>query len=231
MFVTVVVWGSCTVWLPEDYSYLSTLISILANGITFFFSHFWINRGFKMVDCTTKRRLSEYKQAHVCLNSLPRKVCIYVQKQLQRSEAPYILAGILCLLNLTIPHLLCNSVIKSHPKYLMVIHSIGAFLSVLLMLKEKWSLPCQVKFMPFLFHLTLLYCLPFTSMLMCIISQVNSSFLANILLSLTFLVVLADWGMALILSIVGLGLGLLFYPYFGSISCSLHITPARLGNC
>ena len=50
MVVTLVTWATCKLFLPEAYDYLATLISILANGIAFFGTHFYINKGFKTVD-------------------------------------------------------------------------------------------------------------------------------------------------------------------------------------
>ena len=50
MWVTIGAWVACKLCLPTDYSYLSTLLCILVNGIVFFSTHCWINKGFKTVD-------------------------------------------------------------------------------------------------------------------------------------------------------------------------------------
>ena len=48
--VTIVAWVACKLLLPEAYDYLTTLLCILVNGIAFFGTHCWINKGFKTVD-------------------------------------------------------------------------------------------------------------------------------------------------------------------------------------
>jgi len=229
MFVTVAAWLSCNVFLPEDYNYLATLISIVVNGLTFFSSHFWINNGFKTVKQPRSRYLNEYEHNSSFLqNFLPKNLYAYIQQQLQLQDSSYILAGMFCLLNVIIPHFLWDNMIKLHTKFLLVIYSLGSILSLILMLQDKFSRSFQEKYLPYLFYLALLYCLPFSSTLMFIISHGDSCWLTNIFLCLILLMVLVDWGMILLLSLLGLGFSLLFYPYFGCVKWEWHVTSMYL---
>ena len=219
-----------TLLLPDIYSPLAILISTIINGITFFGTHLWIYKGFKMVERRIEKHLNEYTPPRSFLKDLfPKNILAYVQKQLQVHEAPYVLAGIFCLLNLVMPHFIWVNIIKAHPTCLLVVHTIGAVLSVLLIAKDKWSTTFQVKYMPSLLYLTLLYCLPFSSTMMCIISRGDVSCMTNLLLAITLLVVLVDGKMVILLSVLAIALNLLLYPYFGPIDWAWQwYTPVRL---
>ena len=228
--VTIVAWVACKLLLPEDYDYLTTLLCIIVNGIAFFGTHFYINKGFKTVDRSGEQPLSSYTPASSLLARFTsKKILAYIQKQMHVEEYPYVVTGIFCLLNLIVPHFLWDQVIKVHTKCVLVAHVVGGMLCVLLMAKEKWSSFFQARCLPIVFYLTLFYCLPFTSTLMFIISRGDSCWLANILLSLTALVVLVDWGMFFLLSMLGIGLSLLLYPHFGPIDLEWHTSSYCLG--
>ena len=50
MCITLLGWGSCKLWLSEAYAHFSLLISILANGFTFFGMHILQNKGLAIVN-------------------------------------------------------------------------------------------------------------------------------------------------------------------------------------
>ncbi|MBX9889825.1 MAG: sodium:solute symporter family protein [Amoebophilaceae bacterium] len=50
-----------TLLLPDLYSPLAILISTVTNGMTFFCTHFYINKGFKTIDRMAEKYLSEYR--------------------------------------------------------------------------------------------------------------------------------------------------------------------------
>ncbi|MBX9890562.1 MAG: sodium:solute symporter family protein, partial [Amoebophilaceae bacterium] len=229
MCTTILVWVGCKCFLPEAYDYLSLLITIVTNGVTFLGTHLYINKRFKTVQRHKEQYLNTFTPSRPFFQDLlPKNLLVYVQQQLKGYNPPYVLAGIFCLFNLIVPHFLLNQFIKAHTKYLLVAHVLGGVLSVLLMAKEKWTPFFQAKYLPALFYWTLLYCLPFTSTLMFILSGGDSNWLAHLLLSLTCLLVLVDWGMALLLTILGLGLTFLVYPHFGPIDWEWHTTSGNL---
>jgi len=142
----------------------------------------------------------------------------YVNKQYTLvQEVPSVLMGMFCLLHLFIPHLLCHTILQAHPKCLLTTSIMGAVLSMLLMLKDNFSASFQATYLLRLFYLTLLWCLPFTSSLLFIMSQGDINWLGHLLLGLTVFTIWIDWGMILLVSILGIGLNLFPYPYFGPI--------------
>ncbi|MBX9889875.1 MAG: HD domain-containing protein, partial [Amoebophilaceae bacterium] len=230
--ITIGAWVACKLLLPEDYDYLTTLLCIVVNGISFFGTHCYINKGFKKVKRKKELHLNEFTPSSPFFQDLlPKNLLVYVQQQLKKCNPPYVLAGIFCLLNLIVPHFLLNQIIKAHPKCLLISHFFGGILAVLLMAKEKWSKTFQVNYLPTLFYFTLLYCLSFTSMLMFMLSRGDGNWLAHLILSLTCLVALVDWGMALLLIVLGVGLNLLFYPYFGPIDWEWYTTSVNIRMC
>ena len=104
---------------------------------------------------------------------------------------------------------------------MLTVRFIGAFLCVLLIVEEKWP-KSLLPYMPTFWHLTLLYCLPFTSTMMFLLTQGSSEWLVNIAIVIILLFLLADWLSALVLGIVGVALGWLVYRYFvGEVGLSL----------
>jgi hypothetical protein len=96
---------------------------------------------------------------------------------------------------------------------LLAIKLIGALLCVGLLLKPYWPHQLASRF-PIYWHLTLLYCLPFSFTLLFLMNGSNVEWLVNISLEITLLIVLVDWITFLILSILGTTLGILFYIQF-----------------
>ncbi|MBX9889824.1 MAG: HD domain-containing protein [Amoebophilaceae bacterium] len=156
------------------------------------------------------------------------KILVYAQKQVQQYGASYVLVGIFCIINLLVPQLIWMHTIKGHPYCLFIIHTIGAILCVLLIVRDKWGKYFKHKYLPILFHLTLLYCLPFTSTLMFMASQCDSSCLINLCLSLAFLMVLVDWKTMMLLSMLGISLALSTYPHFAPLKVGLYTTSSAL---
>ncbi|MBX9889945.1 MAG: sodium:solute symporter family protein, partial [Amoebophilaceae bacterium] len=104
MVVTIAAWVACKLLLPEDYDYLTTLLCIVVNGIAFFGTHFYINKGFKKVERQKEQCLNEFTPSSPFFQDLlPKNLLVYVQQQLKKCNPPYVLAGIFCLLNLIVP--------------------------------------------------------------------------------------------------------------------------------
>jgi len=155
MFVTIAAWVMCKLYLPEDYSYLSILLCILANGSAFFGTHLYLNKGFKRSDRRKVEYLSEYHTAPAFFDRLPQRIYAYVKKQYQSQELSYILAGVSCLIHSIIPHLLCDKIIHfyaSNLNWLFLVYSLAIVLCILLMLKDKYSAHFQATYLPFFFY-------------------------------------------------------------------------------
>ncbi|MCU0318423.1 MAG: hypothetical protein MUC61_03785, partial [Amoebophilaceae bacterium] len=78
-------------------------------------------------------------------------------------------------------------------------------------------------------HLTLLYCLPFTSTVMFLLTQGSIEWLINVALTIMFLIVLVDWLSFVVLTALGVLLGLMFYTLaIGPIQLQLDFSTRYL---
>jgi hypothetical protein len=84
-------------------------------------------------------------------------------------------------------------------------------------------------YLPTYWHLTLLYCLPFTSTVMSLLTQGSVKWLINVALTIMFLIVLVDWLSFVILTALGIALGSLFYTLaIGPIQLQLDFSTGYL---
>jgi hypothetical protein len=99
------------------------------------------------------------------------------------------------------------------PQYedmMIYLRGIGAVLCVLLIVQEKWP-QALLPYFPTFWHLTVLYCLSFTNTLMFLLTEFNTEWLMSTLGIIILLLVVLDWATAIIIGLLGVGLGLLFY--------------------
>ena len=76
--------------------------------------------------------------------------------------------------------------------------------------------------MPVFFHITVLYCLPFTNTFMFLLTDGSLDWLSNVVLVIILLIVLIDWVSFLYISILGIFFGFLFHVVVvGPITFSL----------
>ena len=98
----------------------------------------------------------------------------------------------------------------AHSELILYLRFIGAMACGLLVVKDKWP-KSLLPYLPTFWHFTLLYCLPFTSTVMFLLTQGSAEWLINMTLTIMFLIVLVDWMSFMILTILGIALGFLFY--------------------
>jgi len=105
---------------------------------------------------------------------------------------------------------------------------VGATLCGLLIVKDKWP-ESLLPYLPTFWHLTLLYCLPFTSTVMFLLTQGSVEWLINVALTIMFLIVLVDWMSFIILTVLGVAVGFLFYTLaIGPIDLHLDFSTGYL---
>ena len=98
----------------------------------------------------------------------------------------------------------------------------------LLIVKAKWP-ELLLPFFPTFWHLTLLYCIPFTSTVMFLLTQGSTEWLINVAITIMFLIVLVDWTTFLILTALGISLGFLFYTQVvGPVNIQLDFSSGYL---
>ena len=158
----------------------------------------------------------------------PQRIITYSQTQAQKYGAPYVLLGIFVAMIYTLPYFLWSSTTLHHQSTMLMLRFIGATLCGLLIVKDKWP-SYLLPYLPTFWHLTLLYCLPFTGTVMFLITQGSVEWLINIAITIMFLIVLVDWLSFIILTLLGISLGLLFHHLaLGPISLQLDFNTGYL---
>ncbi|XWN35578.1 MAG: HD domain-containing protein [Roseivirga sp.] len=223
--------------LPAENSHLNVLISTLTNGIVFLSTHVIANSGFLVVNRSTDgiRRENLWQPKSETLSAqlqqwipTPRKIISYSQQRVATYSAPYILFGVFCCINFTLPYFMWAQSLTQAPHLMLYLRLIGATLCALLIVQEKWP-SFLLPFFPTFWHLTLLYCIPFTSTVMFLLTQGSTEWLINVAITIMFLIVLVDWMSFVILTALGIGLGFLFYTQLiGSINIQLDFSSGYL---
>ena len=234
--VTLLTFCAGKLWLPEAHSHFLVLICLLASGLTFFTVHWVRHRGFVVVKRSTQETEDHLWQPHHqdLLSSLrqslptPQRIVKYSQKQVEKYGAPYILFGAFCCINYTLPYFMWEHDTPGASHLMLYLRTMGAMACGLLLVRDKWP-QSFLPYLPTFWHLTLLYCLPFTSTVMFLLTQGSVEWLINVALTIMFLIVLVDWISFMILTVLGVVLGLLFYTQIvGPISLQLDFSTGYL---
>lgn len=219
LVITLAVFISTKLFLPQEKSYLITLICILANGITFFGSHLIKYKGFAIVKREQQiDRLWNPKPKAISdvLKSLlptPKHIIQYSQVKVSQYSAPYILFGVFFAINYIAPYFMWAITPVEHDNLVNILRLIGGVLCGLLIVEEKW--PSALKrYLPNFWHLTVLYCLPFTSTIMFLLTHGSMEWMVNIMGIIILLFILVDWLSGLIIGLTGMVLGFFFYQLF-----------------
>ncbi|TSJ81383.1 hypothetical protein FPG78_05380 [Cardinium endosymbiont of Dermatophagoides farinae] len=96
---------------PAMYNILSIPIITLTSGLIFFFVHYWRYKGWIKIDRAVNKFIIMFKPANRRVFKIINKemlnlhtILFYIQNNVQRYGAPYLLFGALCGCNLLIPH-------------------------------------------------------------------------------------------------------------------------------
>jgi hypothetical protein len=111
---------------------------------------------------------------------------------------------------------------------MLYLRTLGAMACGLLLVRDKWP-KSLMPYLPIFWHLTLLYCLPFTGTVMFLLTQGSVEWLINVALTIMFLIVLVDWISFIILTVLGITLGSFFYTLvIGPIDLHLDFSTGYL---
>jgi Na+/proline symporter len=221
-------------YLPAHYDHFAILILIAVNAMIFFGMHLVRHKGFVVVE--RHQSTSELWQpaalslmTHMkMLLPTPQNIIAYSQDKVQKYGAPYTLFGVFITIAYTLPYFLWSYVPLDHRSIMLIIRLIGGVSCSLLIVKEKWP-KSLLPYLPTYWHLTLLYCLPFTSTVMFLLTQGSVEWLINVALTIMFLIVLVDWMSFIMLTVLGVSLGLLFYTLaIGPIDLHLDFSTGYL---
>jgi Na+/proline symporter len=232
-FVTLLVFIVAELTFPPDYEYLTTLISAIVSTFTFLGVHIIQNKGFAIKkedgqELIWKPRRKAFVQKLKFLIPTPQRIVAYSQHQVTTYGAPYILFGIFLLINYTIPYFIWTPTLPQYEDLMLYLRLIGGVLCVLLIVREKWA-PWLLPYFPSFWHLTVMYCLPFTSTIMLLFTGASIEWVVNIFGIIILLFVLLDWLTATIAGILGISLAFAFYKLvIGSFAVSLSFTDKYL---
>ena len=221
-------------YLPAYYDHFAILIHVAAYAMIFFGMHLVRHKGFVVVD--RNQGTSELWQpatlslmAHMkMLLPTPQNIIAYSRNKVHKYGAPYILFGVFITIAYTLPYFLWSYVPLDHQSIMLIIRLVGGIFCSLLIVKDKWP-QSLLPYLPTFWHLTLLYCLPFTSTVMFLLTQGSMEWLINVALTIMFLIVLVDWLSFIMLTVLGVVLGLLFYTLaVGPIALQLDFSTGYL---
>jgi Na+/proline symporter len=220
-------------WFPDQEHFVA-LASTVANGITFFSVHVYRHRGFTIVQSAEARETVWRPQRAGIMASLqrwvptPQQILAYSQNKIALYGSNYIPFGLFCCLNFIFPYFMWGHKLQSMHAFMLYLRILGATLCGLLIVKDKWP-TSLLPYLPTFWHLTLLYCLPFTSTVMFLLTQGSVEWLINVALTIMFLITLVDWMSFTILTILGIALGFLFYTLaIGPINLHLDFSTGYL---
>jgi Na+/proline symporter len=224
-------------WLPEEVSHFLPIVCVVASGIVFFGVHFVIHNGFVVVKLSIQQDAEErlWKPRSQDLVAYlrqsiptPRRIVQYSRRQVDKYGAPYILFGAFCCINFTLPYFMWEHASRDSYDLMLYLRVWGGLACGLLIVRDKWP-NSLLPYLPTFWHLTLLYCLPFTSTVMFLLTQGSAEWLINVAITIMFLIVLVDWLSFVILSVLGVALGCLFYQLvIGPINLRLDFSTGYL---
>ena len=220
--------------LPETQSNWISVISVVTNGIAFLGTHAVRNRGFVIVSPKQEKIYLWKPQRKNLVTSAkhwlptPQRIVQYSQKQVEMYGAPYLLFGLFCCINYIVPYFMWEHSTPHAYNLMLYLRTIGAVTCGLLLVHDRWP-GALLPYLPTFWHLTLLYCLPFTSTVMFLLTGGTMEWLINVAITIMFLIVLVDWVTFVLLSVLGVGIGVLFYQYIvGPVSLHLDFSTAYL---
>jgi len=231
--ITLFIWKGL---IPDAYNHLRRPVFILISGVTFFTIHFVQHRGFMLVKRSSKAS-DEYlwKPSRQRLGQrlwqlipTPQRIIQYSRGQVAKYGAPYILFGAFCCINFTLPYFMWEHGTPSAYNLMLYLRVLGGLACGLLIVRDKWP-TSLLPYLPTFWHFTLLFCLPFTSTVMFLLTRGSVEWLVNVAITIMFLIVLVDWMSFIILTFLGLTLGFLFYQLtIGPVSLRLDFSTGYL---
>jgi hypothetical protein len=146
----------------------------------------------------------------------------YSPQKVARYEAPHMAFAFFMTLHYTVPFFIQTHADPSSYKWVLLIKSVGTLLCVGLFLEPYWPSWLKDHFSIY-WHLSLLYCLPFSFTFLFLMNNSNAAWLINLCLAITLLIILVDWLAFIFLSPIGIFAGAITYKL-------LSVNPSELNN-
>ena len=186
-------------------------ISLFASSFFSLLSHFLVHRRFVWI----KRKKPQRKQLGFSGHTLHwrdffvRPLAFAQDKMRRHGSQPTLLGFSLALLYL-MPNLTGKQMLEAYAMLFLIVRLIGATLCAGLMLHNVWPFALK-RYFPLFWFLALLYCIPFSHILLWLYNPSSSVNLVLLVLSIILLNLLVDRATYVILTILGSSLAFLLY--------------------
>jgi len=218
---TIVAFVLSNFFLTADYAHLGIIISIITNMISFLICHYIQNQGFAIV----KRDKSKCEQKSMEFEIFnPFHLTAYAKTKAEQFGTSYIAFGVFFLVSFGIILFFWDIISNEYLTPILWLKFIGGTLCVLLIAEEKWFDNLR-KYLPLFWYITLGFALPFTGMLMLLITNGDIQWLIQLGMGISILFVFIDMTGFFSIFTPSILAALLVYVYWlkGSIHINLHI--------
>jgi Histidine kinase-, DNA gyrase B-, and HSP90-like ATPase len=219
-FLTLVTYFLCQLYFKLDY--LTPLISLGVNFVSFFITNVITNKGFAFVKREEDKEdqivhwiptFTKIKNAIFNIIPTPSKLYNLSRREEMKNGSQNMIFGIYACINFILPYFLWDHEDPAKYELMTNLRFVGGVMAGLLIVKDAWNDFFKPYFHLF-WHLTLLYSLPFIATVMFLLTKGDMAWLMNIGISIFFLIMLTSNKVFLILSPLGTILGIYFYKYF-----------------
>ena len=173
-----------------------------------------------------QRDKSKYEQEPIKFEFFnPLHLGAYSRTKVEQFGAPYEAFGIFFIVCYSFVFFIWTSTPEEHFNYMMVLRLIGGTLCVLLLGQDKWFDTLKNRYLPLFWYITLGFVMPFTGMLMLLITNGDIQWLIQLLVGVGILCVFIDIAGFFGIFITSIMAALLVYVYWlkGSIHINIHI--------
>lgn len=231
--ITLIVFALTSWLLPLSYCHLAVPISIAVNGIVLFGVHYATHKQLSLAGNYTLNILRKPKKKALLASikrilPTPHNIINYSRHQVFKYGAPYMLFGGFFVINYVLPFFMWTHGSTQAYNFMFMLRLIGGTLCGLLITREKWP-KNLLPYMPIFWHLSVMYCLPFMSTMMFLLTESSTEWLINVAIMIILLFILLDWATALVLGSLGIVFAFSCYRLFiGELDLSLNFSSAYL---
>ncbi|MCG8385622.1 MAG: hypothetical protein MJA30_08790, partial [Cytophagales bacterium] len=219
--VAVITFVVANLYLENERVYLAPLLSIIANGVSFFGMHFVQYSGLVVVRRKGRRMVDEKVTwesiVTKCKSFLPtkRSITSFSKRRVERYGANHLLFGVFFSLNYIVPYFMWTPEKSPYFTTIMSLRAIGGMLCVGLLTEDYWPKWAK-RFFPTYWHVSVLYCLPFVStfMLFLLGGAESMEWIINLSLAIVVTASLVDWVSFIVLMVLGVAGGYGFFTLF-----------------
>jgi Na+/proline symporter len=195
-------------------------ISMSIGAATFLILHFISNKKFVIVKNSTTNKSSLRLDINTLIEGAKKRISSLVhfntfcKERVEKNGSSYSLFGTMYTVILVLPYFLwSNEVYKDQEHTILYLRIIGVVMCSILMAESRIP-QILARYTPVFWYITLVYCLPFLSVVTLFITNGSMEYVVNIALTIMFLIVLVDLSSAIGISIIGTIAAILFYKFF-----------------